>query len=108
MWPTLLPGDLAGFSPRPAPQVGEVLVFRLAGKILAHRVVRASPQGLFLRGDACLSGEGPVCPSQALGRIEQIRRGGRTLAAPEWDRPLGAVGRALFSKLSALARRGSR
>jgi hypothetical protein len=92
------------------PQPGEVVVARLLGTLVVHRVRGYDARGCVLRGDNS-DGEDPLLPlSRVLGRVRRVRRGGAVLEAERWDVGPRRVGRwrvVVKRRLaSLLARRG--
>jgi signal peptidase I len=71
MRPAIRHGDLLRVEPvdwrtlRP----GDVVLFRLGGRLLAHRVVRADGTKLVTRGDRSPREDPPVTADQVLGRV---------------------------------------
>jgi signal peptidase I len=108
MWPSLRSGDRAVFEPLGGPpREGEVLVVRMDGALVAHRVVSVRQQHLTLKGDNCDAPDGPVRLDHVLGIITRVERDGRTLTSPQWDvgpKPLGLWRRRLRQRGSVLVR----
>jgi len=81
MIPALWPGDvvtvrqcaIAEFEP------GEIAVFRQDEKLVIHRIERVSGDRLITRGDARPRFDSPVQPSEIVGRVVSIARGGRSV-----------------------------
>ncbi len=94
MWPTLLTGDEAEtlrLTSAPAP--GEVVVARIAGQLVIHRVRAVRDGWLELKGDNCQDADPPVPLAEVVGKIHRVRRAGRLLAPSEWDRGPTLLGR---------------
>jgi hypothetical protein len=107
MWPALRSGDEAGFAPLgQLPSPGEVLIARIPGAIVIHRVTRVDAAGVIsLRGDNCAHEDPPVRLADTLGRVEVVRRRGRELRGAAWDcgpRLLGALKVRLGGRLRRL------
>lgn len=86
MWPALRPGDEAGFTGvTDSLREGQVVVARLPSAIVAHRVVSAEGDSVTLKGDNCRAADPSVTRDAILGVVSHVRRGGRILAAAEWD-----------------------
>jgi signal peptidase len=95
---------------------GDIVVFRRAGQLIAHRAVRApgkSGKGfLITRGDRVPRKDAPILGSELLGRVVAIERNGvRTNPRSRFDRSQRAMGRllsfsdratSLFLRLAAL------
>lgn len=63
--------------------IGDVLLFRSAGRVLAHRVVAIDAAGadriVSLRGDAKTGRDAPARLSEIMGRVIAVERHGRTI-----------------------------
>ncbi len=83
MRPTLKPRrDAAVLEPLQTwpPRRGEILFFRRAnGEYVLHRVLRLTPEGPIMNGDAQGWTEGPVPRAQVLARASGLLRNGRLL-----------------------------
>lgn len=103
MWPALRSGDEAGFARLEcAPTVGAVVIARIGGALLAHRVLGVDASGVRLRGDNSLTDDPRVPESQLLGEVRCVRRGGRELE--RWDVGPTVAGRARVVVKRAVAR----
>lgn len=86
MYPTIRDGEAVTVAPvSPASIVrGDVVLFRHGRRVLAHRVVGVTMSGterfLELRGDAKAAGDGSVNASAIVGKVINVRRGGRVIA----------------------------
>lgn len=85
MLPWVRPGDLAildKVSPG-SVQCGDIVLFRRDHRFFVHRIVerRTRDGRLFLvaKGDANPHPDGVIAPSEILGRVERIYRGGRRI-----------------------------
>lgn len=77
MAPALLPGDeilLAPWDRAPAP--GDIVLARVQGSFVVHRVVWAGPTRLVTRGDGCIRADPPVPRSAVPYRVAAVRRSG--------------------------------
>jgi hypothetical protein len=93
MRPALHDRDVVTLAPlQGVPRPGTVVAARRAGQLYLHRVVSASAEAAWLRGDACSRGDGPFAPAELLGAAVAVERGGRLLGAARLG---GPVGRAL-------------
>jgi hypothetical protein len=86
MWPTIRSGEWVTCEPVEHTSVrrGDILLVRDRDNLVAHRFIgleRRGGLGLVLRGDARGTSDAPVMPSQILGRIVFVERGGRKLRA---------------------------
>src|ERR1700684_3632706 len=85
MVPSILPGDLVFIQRANASEIstGEIALYLRGGRLFAHRVVGRAGNAelplLILRGDRLRREDPPVCPSELLGRVRFIERGGRRL-----------------------------
>ena len=85
MVPALWPGDelLVRALPLAEPSRGDLLLFVRDGRLCTHRLVdmldQAGAARLVTRGDAALQCDPPVAPSEILGRVALITRGGRDI-----------------------------
>ena len=72
MWPWLLPGDqiLCCYDDLP-PRRGDIVLSRLDGRMIVHRVVSTNP--VRLKGDRSIVADPPGLP--VLGRVVGMRRG---------------------------------
>jgi hypothetical protein len=92
MAPLIRDGDLLVIEHGPpALRIGDVIVFRQAGRLKAHRVVgrRRRPDGALTylaKGDASPAFDVPVPAGQVIGRVIEVRgtRGWRRLTSPFW------------------------
>jgi hypothetical protein len=93
MHPSIRDGESVIVGPMNPDRIvrGDVLLCRHGDRVLAHRVVDLSGTGedriLRLRGDAKRDCDGPVVASMVIGRVESVRRDGRTIAlSGRWAR----------------------
>jgi signal peptidase I len=108
MWPLLRPGDTAIAEPLDgAPREGDVLVFRMGDRFVAHRFIGRLPDGrLRLHGDFTLDEDPPLPPDAALGRVVAIERNGRRIDLDAgWPRALAFAIPLLRQRLPGLLRR---
>jgi signal peptidase I len=82
MVPSILPGDLIFIQRAKASEIstGEIALYLREGRLFAHRVVAQAGSAeqplLILRGDRLRGQDSPVCPSELLGKVKFIERGG--------------------------------
>ena len=72
MLPVIADGDILHIEPArfcSEYRVGEIVLFRIEGKLKAHRVIRKCYDSLFARGDAGITEEGPIHRADILGRV---------------------------------------
>ena len=67
-----------------AVKIGDIILYRFEGGVIAHRVVRIERgedggSRFILRGDASGVPDEPVEPSQVLGKVVSVERGGRSI-----------------------------
>jgi hypothetical protein len=85
MVPCINPGDLIYIQRANASEIstGEIALYLREGRLFAHRVVARAGSAeqplLILRGDRLRGEDPPVYPSELLGRVRFIERGGRRL-----------------------------
>lgn len=113
MEPTIRDGDLLTVEPADPGAVrrGEILLYRAAQGVIAHRLVRCEPAGgqprLVLRGDAAGTCDPPVGDGEVLGRVVAVQRRGRSwgLTSPctvRWQRVRAAATRVVRAALRRL------
>jgi signal peptidase I len=118
MVPAVRPGDVLHVRHSEVADLskGDIVVFRRAGRLIAHRAVRApgkSGKGpLVTQGDRVHRKDAPISGSELLGRVVAIERNGeRTNPRSRFDRGWRAIGRvlrfsdratSLFLRLAAL------
>lgn len=113
MSPTLNPGDLLISRPRKATQVslGDVLVFRYEGRLIAHRLIDFLPVGpgnvgaqrafLITQGDALSESDPPIPADSLLGEVVLILPGFGWVALHARALAIAFLG--LYSAWAALA-----
>lgn len=85
MHPTIRGGEIVTAAPIVDGRIvtGDVLLFRSAGRVLAHRVVAIDTAGpeqiVSLRGDAKTGRDAPVRLSDIVGRVVAVERHGRAI-----------------------------
>lgn len=85
MRPTIRGGEIVTAAPLVDARVvtGDVVLFRSAGRVLAHRVVAIDTMGaeriVCLRGDAKTGHDAPARLSEIVGRVVGVERNGRTI-----------------------------
>ena len=86
MWPALRSGDEVGLArPRTGPRPGDVVVARVPGSFVVHRVVSIASGSVVLRGDNCDRDDPRLPVERLLGVARRVRRSGKILASSEWD-----------------------
>ena len=100
MTPAIADGDTLTAAPAGAGELrlGEVVLVRREGAVLAHRLVgrRRRPDGsvaLVLRGDAAECDDPPVDPADVLGRVVEAERDGVRRRPSSWPARIAARGR---------------
>jgi signal peptidase I len=82
MLPSVRPGDILFIERRDMREIaaGDIVLFARQGKLVAHRVrCKATVGGVLhaiTRGDALLSPDDPVSPTELLGSVRHILRAG--------------------------------
>jgi hypothetical protein len=109
MKPLVPSGSLVRFSPIravEAPSIGDVVLARLGNDALvAHRVVAIDAERIWTKGDACLTGDGPLPRKSVIARA--VRREG-LISLPLSNglmRTFGMVVNRLYPRLVAALRR---
>jgi hypothetical protein len=77
MAPTLRDGDrllVASFAAGEAPRKGDVVIAKLTGRLVAHRLVAQTPQGVLTRGDACVRDDPALEQDEILARVVAVDR----------------------------------
>jgi hypothetical protein len=84
MAPALRPGDRLRVEPFGAapPSAGEVVVARRGARLVTHRLRSLASGRAITRGDGCLRADPPIAVEALVGRVVEIRRGGRSFAPP--------------------------
>jgi signal peptidase I len=102
MVPVVRPGDVLHVRHSEVTDLskGDIVVFRRAGRLIAHRAVRAPGKfgkGLLVtQGDRVRRKDAPILGSELLGRVVAIERNGeRTSPRSHFDRSQRALGRLL-------------
>lgn len=115
MLPLLHPGDCVEVDLRPAALcVGDIVVFRVAGESVVHRVVRvrrhASDANLELvtQGDWACRPDPPIGPHQVVGKVVAVRTSGRVIALGAGVAPALSRAIARLSRLQAAPCSGGR
>ena len=82
MVPTLRHGDLVRVAPIVDIRPGDVVVFVHRGRILQHRVLSVSGDGVLCRGDNMPSADAPVPRAAVLGKSIEVAGRGRVPDGP--------------------------
>lgn len=91
VWPgdviTVRHCDLAELQPE------QIVLFRRDGKLTAHRIQLVSSDHLITRGDSLPCFDPPVEPSEIVGRVVSISRGGRNIDPEQnfWQRVASSI-----------------
>jgi signal peptidase I len=89
-------------------RIGDIVLARSGGRLLAHRIVRMSAQSIITRGDNAYRPDPSFSPSDILGRVTHLERDGATVAVPAAPRRIrlaaARVRNRLFFSLSQLVR----
>lgn len=93
MWPSLRSNDEAGtVRLRVHPKKGQIVVARQKNGLVAHRVLCVAGRFVTLVGDNCWRPDVPIPLENLYGVVLLVRRRGRLLRRPEWDRGPTALG----------------
>jgi len=81
MLPLIAPGDKIVVEKSSSYKTDDVVVFYKNGKLIAHRLIYKNPRGRFLitKGDNNLKADGKIKENQILGKVNKIKRKGRTI-----------------------------
>ena len=84
MLPAIRSGEHLHVSPlgEHSLRIGDIVLARSGGRLLAHRIVRMTPHGIITRGDNALRPDAALPPSDILGRVTHVERDGATVAVP--------------------------
>jgi len=100
------PGDVLQFQSCAADlaEPGDVVLFRRAGRLVVHRVLACSADGVLTQGDALAQPDPPVDPSDVLGRAVGLSRRGRALSLRQPGHLGSRLARWLFRRSDLAAR----
>ncbi len=107
MLPALVPGDQVEFAPllERSLRPGEIVLIKLGGEWVAHRLLKASREHVLTCGDRAVRADPPLSLDQVLGRAVCIQREGQLIRLDKrWQRP-GAALKAARKRLSLAARK---
>jgi signal peptidase I len=102
MHPTLRDGDVVLIEPIERCHRGDVVVAKLDGRIVMHRVVSVDGDHVRLRGDNRVECDPPIALADVIGRVARVEREGREASVPRagalvtlnrWARILTALAR---------------
>jgi signal peptidase I len=82
MHPTLRDGDVVLIEPLGRCQRGDVVVAKLDGRIVMHRVVSVDADRVQLRGDNRVECDPPIALADVIGRVTRVERDGREASVP--------------------------
>lgn len=98
MVPAICPGDMVSVQRAALNGIapGQVVVFEREGRLIVHRAIECNDDAesplLITRGDRLRYDDLPVSPSEFLGRVTSIERGGRKIefdgSNRAWMRPI--------------------
>jgi len=105
MLPAIRSGEHMHVSPLGgAPlRIGDVVLARSGGRLLAHRIVRMSAQSVITRGDNAHRTDPSLSPGDILGRVTHVERDGAPVAVPAAPVRMRAVARKLRWQLFSLS-----
>lgn len=90
MLPSIWPGDVVTVRRCQVADLrpGEIVLYRGAGALTAHRLISVTPDNLILRGDSLEHCDPPVRNDQVVGRVFSICRNGRLVSVEQnfWQR----------------------
>jgi hypothetical protein len=81
MSPLILPSDKVIIAKASFLKINDIVVFKKEKRLIAHRLIYISPTEDFLvtKGDNNLKSDGKIKPSQLLGKVNFIKRNGKTI-----------------------------
>jgi signal peptidase I len=81
MSPLILPSDKVVIAKASSLKINDIVVFKKEKRLIAHRLIYISPTKDFLvtKGDNNLKSDGKIKPSQLLGKVNFIKRNGKTI-----------------------------
>ena len=81
MLPILQPDDTVYFKKTSfaSIKIDDLIVFQKKRQLLSHRVIYKGKKYLITKGDNTLISDGKIYPQQILGKIYQVKRGGKIL-----------------------------
>jgi phage repressor protein C with HTH and peptisase S24 domain len=82
MWPAIPGGSLVEVTPGAPRSAGELVAFERAGRVVLHRVLRITAEGVVAQGDALEQADGMILHEHVLGTARVIERRGL-----RWRRP---------------------
>jgi len=73
-------------------RVGDIVLIRLAGELVAHRIIAAPSAGTVItKGDTCLHPDPPIANTDVIAEIIAVQRGGRPFRPWHWCPPLSRI-----------------
>jgi SOS-response transcriptional repressor LexA len=79
MHPALRGGDVVLIEPIGRCERGDVVVAKLEGRIVMHRVVSVAADHVRLRGDNRIECDPPIALAEVIGRVTRVERDGREM-----------------------------
>ena len=104
MKPLLKSGCVLRAAPlQQAPQIGEIILCRTKNdRLVSHRVVAASAESIWTKGDSCSRKDDVVLPPQILGRVIAVEKPLFIPLTGRWARCTGQLLSRLYPKLVKL------
>lgn len=99
MWPAIPGGSLVEVTPEAPRSAGELVAFEREGRVVIHRALRITEEGIVAQGDALENADGVVPAERVLGTarvLERRRLNARLPSASE----LKIVARALWRRVT--------
>jgi hypothetical protein len=82
MWPAIPGGSLVEVTPGAPRSAGELVAFERAGRVVLHRVLRITAEGVVAQGDALEQADGVILHEHVLGTARVIERRGLVIRVP--------------------------
>lgn len=115
MYPLLQPGDKLTVTPAKWESLrkGDIIVWRDNDRLIAHRIIKKQADYCIPAGDARITNDGQIIPTQVLGRITAYRRNDVTKSISSFKSKfyasmivlLNPITRQVFTKLANWRRR---
>ncbi len=84
MFPILLPGDVLTIHPETYYQTGDIVVFKGASTLIAHRIIKIKDSTITCKGDSMIATDQPLKQSAILGKVIARNRKGKYRSVNHW------------------------
>lgn len=82
MWPSIPGGSLVEVTPGAPRGTGELVAFERDGRVVIHRVLQITLEGIVAQGDALEQADGVIAHERVLGTARVIERRGLRVRLP--------------------------